>query len=61
MLNKITLYCNLEISFFSQAWNDARLTWTPSSYGNMNSTTMKMSDIWIPPLVLNNAYVTIMV
>jgi len=48
-------------SSFSQTWTDARLAWTPSSYGDMNSTTMKMSDIWIPPMVLNNAYVTIIV
>lgn len=40
-----------------QTWEDSRLSWTPSHHGNINFTTMLHSDVWTPPLVLNNAYV----
>ncbi|XP_052802455.1 neuronal acetylcholine receptor subunit beta-3-like [Mya arenaria] len=37
------------------SWTDDRLKWTASDYGGLSVTQMKMSDVWVPPLVLNNA------
>ncbi|XP_060571040.1 neuronal acetylcholine receptor subunit alpha-2-like isoform X2 [Ruditapes philippinarum] len=36
-------------------WKDDRLQWTPSNYGNITASMFRLSDIWIPPLVLSNA------
>ncbi|XP_045175770.2 neuronal acetylcholine receptor subunit alpha-9-like [Mercenaria mercenaria] len=43
------------VGFLMVMWTDSRLTWTPSDYGNMDITYIQLSDIWSPPLVLNNA------
>ncbi|XP_053388666.1 acetylcholine receptor subunit alpha-like 2 [Mercenaria mercenaria] len=43
------------VGFLLVEWTDSRLTWATSDYGGMNSTFVLLSDIWSPPLVLNNA------
>ena len=42
-------------------WNDPRLTWTPSSYGDINKTTFfaepsgdSESEIWVPDVEFYN-------
>ncbi|KAL4225158.1 hypothetical protein ACF0H5_015851 [Mactra antiquata] len=36
-------------------WHDYRLQWDPEDYDNMTDAFMRLSDIWSPPLLLNNA------
>lgn len=42
------------IGFAFLTWEDSRLVFDPLNYDNITYTTMLQSDIWIPPLVLNN-------
>lgn len=39
------------LSFY---WTDSRLTWTPSSYGNIEYIYLAASKIWKPELVIDN-------
>ena len=43
------------MSHIAQSWYDPRLAWMPGDYGGMEKVHAKASDVWIPPLVLNNA------
>ncbi|XP_052783169.1 neuronal acetylcholine receptor subunit beta-3-like [Mya arenaria] len=36
-------------------WSDPRLSWSPEDYGDMESTVMSITDVWVPPIVLSNA------
>ena len=38
-----------------QVWQDPRLGWNPSAYAGINNLYLTVSDIWVPPLLLNNA------
>ncbi|XP_053383558.1 neuronal acetylcholine receptor subunit alpha-3-like [Mercenaria mercenaria] len=53
-LNIVTQQLHV-VGFLLVTWIDNRLTWTPSDYGQMETTYILLSDIWSPPLVLNNA------
>ncbi|RNA24383.1 holine Receptor [Brachionus plicatilis] len=46
----ILIYVQLEM-----IWNDAYLTWDPSSYGSINSIMLPLDKIWIPDLHLFNS------
>ncbi|XP_045176874.2 neuronal acetylcholine receptor subunit alpha-9-like [Mercenaria mercenaria] len=46
------LHC---VGFLLMDWNDDRLQWTPSQYGNMTFTMTLLPDLWTPPLTLSNA------
>ncbi|VDI04972.1 Hypothetical predicted protein [Mytilus galloprovincialis] len=36
-------------------WNDAGISWNPSSYGNIPYTILSSKHIWKPPMILVNA------
>ena len=40
------------IGYFDLRWQDERLTWDPTAYGGITSTTFQSSDIWIPYVLL---------
>ncbi|KAL4225081.1 hypothetical protein ACF0H5_015775 [Mactra antiquata] len=47
-----TLHC---IGFLIALWEDDRLQWDPTNYDNMTESFIPLSDVWSPPLLLNNA------
>ncbi|CAF1259712.1 unnamed protein product [Adineta steineri] len=43
-------------SFISQTWVDSRLSWTPSSNGNIDVVMLPVTSLWIPDtMILNSA------
>ncbi|XP_076454827.1 5-hydroxytryptamine receptor 3A-like [Babylonia areolata] len=42
-------------AIYYQSWTDSRLTWTPSSYGNIESFVIPSEQLWTPPIVVENA------
>ncbi|WAR28460.1 hypothetical protein MAR_014164, partial [Mya arenaria] len=43
------------VGFVFCFWSDPRLSWSPEDYGDMESTVMSITDVWVPPIVLSNA------
>lgn len=40
------------------AWNDSRLTWTPSDYADIKSTHLSITYIWSPDIYLYNTHLS---
>ena len=43
------------LGYFLIGWQDERLTWDPSSYGGITTTTFESTDIWIPYIMLGSS------
>ncbi|XP_045176744.2 neuronal acetylcholine receptor subunit alpha-10-like [Mercenaria mercenaria] len=46
------LHC---IGFITAMWDDDRLQWNATDYGDMQEFLTLLSDVWSPPLLINNA------
>jgi hypothetical protein len=40
----------------AQSWRNEFLTWNPSDFGNITSTTIPADAAWIPDLLITNRY-----
>ena len=40
--------------YLRQYWKDAKMVWEPSDFGNITSTKLPPSNIWLPDVVLYN-------
>lgn len=44
------------VGFMHLSWLDEKLTWNSSEYGDTNSLTFPLKDIWHPTIVLANSH-----
>ncbi|KAG5676672.1 hypothetical protein PVAND_006490 [Polypedilum vanderplanki] len=44
-------------SWMTLTWNDSKLNWNPSDYGNIQSINMKQDYLWTPDLKLYNSHI----